>query len=270
MKISEFQRQLLIGSLLLCIFAVISPQTLHSAIFKWKDEKGKTHFTDDRSKIPPQFRKDKPHFSPPTSRPKPKPPNEKKSDWVGSNKSQLSNSGPIETFYAMDKMGRQRPINIDGNTVLFAVATWCHYSKRFINYLNDPSIAAKMSGLDLVFVFQDEWPYIKKNMGKSVTKGEITQVQADERLNQLKQKANWGMVYDPSFMDNLPSEHFFATERFTKLKKIFPKSIPQAYSPSKNNFENSISQWIQNHYKSNKETKEFLVAEYKKYNQGEK
>jgi clan AA aspartic protease (TIGR02281 family) len=28
-----------------------------SAIYKWKDEKGKTHFTDSISKIPPQFRK---------------------------------------------------------------------------------------------------------------------------------------------------------------------------------------------------------------------
>ena len=29
----------------------------HSAIYKWKDDKGKTHFTDSLSKIPPQYRK---------------------------------------------------------------------------------------------------------------------------------------------------------------------------------------------------------------------
>ncbi|MDH3256057.1 MAG: TIGR02281 family clan AA aspartic protease [Nitrospinota bacterium] len=29
----------------------------HSAIYKWKDENGKTHFTDSLSKVPPQFRK---------------------------------------------------------------------------------------------------------------------------------------------------------------------------------------------------------------------
>ncbi len=29
----------------------------HSAIYKWKDEHGKTHFTDNLSKIPPQYRK---------------------------------------------------------------------------------------------------------------------------------------------------------------------------------------------------------------------
>jgi clan AA aspartic protease (TIGR02281 family) len=29
----------------------------HSAIYKWKDESGKTHFTDNLSKIPPKYRK---------------------------------------------------------------------------------------------------------------------------------------------------------------------------------------------------------------------
>ncbi len=29
----------------------------HSTIFKWKDKNGKTHFTDDVSKIPSEYRK---------------------------------------------------------------------------------------------------------------------------------------------------------------------------------------------------------------------
>jgi clan AA aspartic protease (TIGR02281 family) len=42
-----------LGVLVVLMFA--SPS--HSAIYKWKDENGKTHFTDSLSKIPPQFRK---------------------------------------------------------------------------------------------------------------------------------------------------------------------------------------------------------------------
>ncbi len=42
-----------LGILFVLIFAAPS----HSAIFKWKDENGKTHFTDDISKIPSQYRK---------------------------------------------------------------------------------------------------------------------------------------------------------------------------------------------------------------------
>ena len=40
-------------ALLILVFA--SPS--HSKIYKWKDENGKTHFTDNPSKIPPQYRK---------------------------------------------------------------------------------------------------------------------------------------------------------------------------------------------------------------------
>jgi clan AA aspartic protease (TIGR02281 family) len=41
------------GALIVLILA--SPS--HSAIYKWKDEKGKIHFTDNLSKIPPKYRK---------------------------------------------------------------------------------------------------------------------------------------------------------------------------------------------------------------------
>ncbi len=41
-----------LGVLVVLTFAVPS----QSAIFKWKDENGKTHFTDSLSKIPPQYR----------------------------------------------------------------------------------------------------------------------------------------------------------------------------------------------------------------------
>ena len=36
---------------------LISAAPSHSKIYKWKDENGKTHFTDSPSKIPPQYRK---------------------------------------------------------------------------------------------------------------------------------------------------------------------------------------------------------------------
>ena len=38
------------------VFLVLASPT-HSAIYKWKDEKGKIHFTDSLSKIHPQYRK---------------------------------------------------------------------------------------------------------------------------------------------------------------------------------------------------------------------
>ena len=38
------------------VFLILASPS-HSAVYKWKDGKGKTHFTDSLSKIPPQYRK---------------------------------------------------------------------------------------------------------------------------------------------------------------------------------------------------------------------
>ena len=38
------------------VFLILASPS-HSAVYKWKDDKGKTHFTDNLSKIPPQYRK---------------------------------------------------------------------------------------------------------------------------------------------------------------------------------------------------------------------
>ncbi len=38
------------------LLALMLASPSHSAVFKWKDENGKTHFTDSLSKIPPQYR----------------------------------------------------------------------------------------------------------------------------------------------------------------------------------------------------------------------
>ena len=37
------------------VFLILASPS-HSAVYKWKDDKGKTHFTDSLSKIPPQYR----------------------------------------------------------------------------------------------------------------------------------------------------------------------------------------------------------------------
>lgn len=39
------------------LVALLLASPSHSAIYKWKDENGKTHFTDNLSKIPPKYRK---------------------------------------------------------------------------------------------------------------------------------------------------------------------------------------------------------------------
>ena len=42
--------------MLLLIFMLVD-QGVYAAVYKWKDEKGKTHFTDSPDKVPLQYRK---------------------------------------------------------------------------------------------------------------------------------------------------------------------------------------------------------------------
>ncbi len=259
----RFSSILVMGSLMLLILGVAFPENLAAAIYKWKDENGKVHFTDNRSKIPLKYRKQKPHFAPTPASKKPKIPSARK-DF------QPEGSAQVEGISARDRRGKKTSITADSETAVFAVATWCSYSQRFINYLNDPNISGKMDGINLVFLFNDEWPHIKKNLDKSVKKGKLTPAQASEQLKYLKKKAKGKMVYDPSFMKGLPSEYYFAPDLDGDWKDIFPKAFPVAFSPSNDNFDHSIAQWIRSQFEDEEATQDFLVAEYLKYNKGEK
>ncbi|MBC8287853.1 MAG: DUF4124 domain-containing protein [Nitrospinae bacterium] len=55
---------------ILIIFALIWVVDADATIYKWKDEKGKTHFTDDPTRVPEAFRK-KPFIKGSTTPPKP-------------------------------------------------------------------------------------------------------------------------------------------------------------------------------------------------------
>jgi hypothetical protein len=257
----------LIGSFTLLIIWLPIPQISFAAVYKWKDDNGKLHFTDQPSKIPPKYRKKhgKPVY-------KSLPPN---NQTPGTTRNSPIGGVPIESeepgeFSVVNSYGQRTSITVDDNSALFAVATWCHYSKKFIRFLNDPRVASKMRHLDLIFVFEDEWPYMKKQFDKSVGKNGVTQRQVDEHFRRYKDKAGGKPLYNPDFTRNLPGKHYFATPAATKLGKIFPKFVPSAYSPSKEIFERSIARWIRTQFNDQTSTRDFLIAEFGKYNNGEK
>jgi hypothetical protein len=248
----------------LLIVGLVFPKTSGAAVYKWKDDNGKLHFTDQPSKIPLKYRKKhgKPIYK---SRPS-------QSQTPGSTqRSQvlIPEEGPGE-FSVVNSYGQRTSITVKDNTALFALATWCPYSKKFVRFLNDPSVSSKMRNLDLVFIFKDEWSYIEKWLNKSVGKNGFTQQQADEQLERYKEQAKGKVIYNSAFTRDLPGKHYFATPAATKLGSIFPKSIPSAYSSSQEDFEQSISKWLRIQFKGRKSTRDFLRAEYRKYNKGEK
>jgi hypothetical protein len=111
---------------------------------------------------------------------------------------------------------------------------------------------------------------MKKQFDKSVGKNGVTQRRVDEQFRRYKDKARGKPVYKPDFVRDLPGKHFFATHSATKLARLFPKSVPSAYSPSQEDFDQSIMKWLRIQFQDQPSTRDFLRAEYTKYNKGEK
>lgn len=249
-----------VGVLALTLGLVL-PQGLEAAVYKWRDDKGKLHFTDHPSKIPLKYRKK--HSKPVYGSPPPQ-------TGLSSFGSTAGGSEEAGDFSAFDSFGRRVPITVTDDTVMFAMATWCPYSKKLVKFLNDPDVARKMQHLNLIFIFHDEWPYIRKWLDKSVRKGQLTQQQAERQFERFQEKADGKIVFDPNFLTDLPGKHYFATHAATKLKNIFPGSIPRVYSPSQENFGHGISKWLYLQFKGEVSTRDYLMAEFKKYNKGKK
>ena len=262
-----FTSSVLAGCATLLIIGLAFPQTSGAAVYKWKDDNGKLHFTDQASKIPLKYRKkhNKPIY-------KALPPRSQSPGTSRNSKTKTVSTEPAKPikFSVVNSYGQRTVITVRGNTVLFAMATWCPYSKKFVRFLNDPSVSSKMQNLNLIFVFKDEWPHIKKQLDKSVGENGVTQKQVDAQLERYKEQAKGKVIYNPAFTRDLPGMHFFATPAATKLGQIFPNTIPTVYSPSQKNFDQSIMKWLWVQFKGEKTKRDFLRAEYKKYNKGEK
>ncbi len=253
----------LVGCFTLLIIGLALPQASDAAVYKWRDETGKLHFTDQPHKIPKQYQQkhNKPVYgSIPSNTERP----------AKVSTAPASESGEPGILSAFDGYGRQVSITVGEDTALIAMATWRPYSKKLARFLSDPDVARRMQHLNLVFVFKDEWPYIKNWLGKSVKNGRLTQEEADKRLERYKEKSEGKIVYDTDFLNNLPGKHYFVTRGARKLSKIFPGSIPNVYSPEQEDFNQGVTRWLRTQFRNDEATQDFLVAEYKQYNKGRK
>ena len=134
----------LVGCFTLLVIGFALPQTSDAAVYKWRDDKGKLHFTDQPYKILNQYQKK--HGKPVYGSIPPKTQNSS----FGSESSGSSGSGDYSAF---NSYGQKVDITVKDNTVLFAMATWCPYSKKLVRFLKDPSVARRMKDLELIFIF---------------------------------------------------------------------------------------------------------------------
>ena len=95
---------------ILMFLIVVFPQTLFAEIIKWKDDKGKTHFTDNILKVPPQYRTGMDRSTPAYNKPKasPIPPKASKEKTNFRTSSRAQN----KKFSGIDRGSRQVSSNV--------------------------------------------------------------------------------------------------------------------------------------------------------------
>lgn len=92
-------RRPILLSVLLVLFLLLPIVPAHAEIYKWVDDEGKTHFTQNPAEIPEKFR----NQIPPTKQPTPKPEESKKELGYGSNE-------PVED---LDSEGSPKVIRVE-------------------------------------------------------------------------------------------------------------------------------------------------------------
>ena len=75
-------------------------------------------------------------------------------------------------------------------------------------------------------------------------------------------------MYNRGFLNDLPGKHYFATDAAPKLNRIFPGSIPRAYSPSDKNFGHGISKWLHVQFQDKEDAAELFDGRIQKVQPG--
>lgn len=132
-------------------------------------------------------------------------------------------------FTVLRDDGSTDTVTPGAGVIVAQIATWCPYSRQYIDFLKDPATAPYVKGKKLVFLLeQDEWPTIRSQFDDALKSGELTQAKVDERIAQLKDDAGNAPVYDPDMLQNLPGNYYF----LPRDSKVAGRGFPGLYTPT--------------------------------------
>jgi Zn-dependent metalloprotease len=117
-------------------------------------------------------------------------------------------------LHLLDAAGKPLDIPFNANTLIVGTATWCPHCHDFINWLRQPDVQSRLTGLDVVFTFGNESAQDK------------------------------GSIYDPTWLQNEPGQVAFIDTSSTAK----PTAFPEVYDPHAGNFTQASNayDWINN------------------------
>jgi hypothetical protein len=134
----------------------------------------------------------------------------------------------VQTITVFDDDGSAVQISSGPKTIVAQMATWCPYSKQYMQFLNDPATQAKLAGYTFIFLFEkDEWPTVERHLRDEAKESHLTEKEVQARLKELKRDAGYGPVFDPSFLLKLSGKHYFLPSD----SKVFGGGFPSIYDP---------------------------------------
>jgi hypothetical protein len=126
-------------------------------------------------------------------------------DAVGAwlNRNELATTNPAQPALALvDAAGAPINLAFDANTLVVGAATWCGATAKFKAALNEPAVAEQLTGLRIVFAFENEG-------------GDGP-----------------GGVLHPEFLDDLPGD-----VAFLGVGSVRPERFPTVYNPATGQFD---------------------------------
>ena len=150
-----------------------------------------------------------------------------------------SSNKSINKLIVLNEDGSEGEFKYNSSQVYCYVATWCPYSKKFIDIIKDSTIQANLKNNNFSFLLGDEWPSIERQLDELVAAGEMTEAKAQESLSYLKEKSGYGLLLDPDFVESLPGKVYL----IKNTESIDIDSIPSVYSNETDSFIGYVD-WI--------------------------
>lgn len=130
------------------------------------------------------------------------------------------------SFTVLADDGSEVKLTPDANTIITQIATWCPYSKKYVEFLRDPEAQALLDEKKFLFLLEkSEWPKVREKLVEQSPNA--TREQIDQQLEELKEEAGYAPVYQPAVLETLPGQYYFIPPN----SSIKGESFPEAYDP---------------------------------------